>query len=107
MNILLASIKERTREIGIRLTVGARQRDIFIQFLVQSVVITFAGGILGVISGVLILDYVSDYMQMPTLVDISMIIVALCISIVVGLFFGIYPAIKASKLDPVKALRVD
>ena len=107
MNILLASIKERTREIGIRLTVGARQRDIFMQFLVQSVVITFLGGVLGVVSGVMILDYVSDFMKVPTLVDVSMIIVALCISVVVGLFFGIYPAIKASKLDPVKALRVD
>ena len=107
MNILLASIKERTREIGIRLTVGARQRDIFLQFLVQSVVITFVGGVIGVISSMGILDFVSDYLKLPVIMDYSMVVTALCTSIIVGLFFGIYPAIKASKLDPVKALRID
>ena len=107
MNILLASIKERTREIGIRLTVGARQIDIFLQFLVQAVVITFSGGVVGVFAAMGILDVVGGFLKMPTLLDITTVVMALTISVFVGLFFGIYPAIKASKLDPVKALRVD
>ncbi|MCL2062772.1 MAG: ABC transporter permease [Candidatus Cloacimonetes bacterium] len=107
MNILLASIKERTREIGIRITVGARQIDIFLQFLVQAVIITFSGGVVGVFAAMAILEPVAEFLSMPTLLDFDTVIVALCVSVVVGLFFGIYPAIKASKLDPVKALRVD
>ena len=107
MNILLASIKERTREIGIRITVGARQIDIFLQFLVQSIVITFVGGLVGVFIALGIVDYVGGFLNMPTAIDFGTIILALMICVCVGLFFGIYPAIKASKLDPVKALRVD
>ena len=107
MNILLASIKERTREIGIRITVGARQVDIFLQFLVQSIVITLSGGVIGVLVAMAILDYVGSYLKMPTAIDFYTVLLALAISLLVGLFFGIYPAIKASKLDPVKALRVD
>ena len=107
MNIMLATIQERTREIGIRLAVGARQRDILIQFLVQTVVITFIGGIFGVISAFLIIDFVGNFLKISTKLDISMVFIALGVSVIVGLFFGIYPAIKASKLDPVKALRYE
>jgi putative ABC transport system permease protein len=107
MNIMLATIHERTREIGIRLAVGARQFDVFVQFLIQTVVVTFIGGVLGVLTAIAILDYVSDYLNLTAMLDVEMIIVALSVAVIVGLFFGIYPAIKASKLDPVKALRVE
>ncbi|MDD4157106.1 MAG: FtsX-like permease family protein, partial [Candidatus Cloacimonetes bacterium] len=107
MNIMLATIQERTREIGIRLAVGARQIDILIQFLVQTVVITFIGGVFGVGSAILILDKVGEFLKISTKLDISMIFIALAVSVLVGLFFGIYPAVKASKLDPVQALRYE
>lgn len=107
MNIMLASIQERTREIGIRLAVGARRFDIFLQFLIQSVLITFIGGILGVISGVSIVKYVGKFLSLTTAVNVSMIYVALLVSVGVGLVFGILPAIRASKLDPVEALRYE
>jgi len=105
MNIMLASIKERTREIGVRLAIGAHRMDIFVQFMVQTVLITALGGILGIILGYLILDLVSGYLQMPMLAEPRMILVALLVSVGVGLIFGITPAIKASNLDPVVALR--
>jgi putative ABC transport system permease protein len=107
MNIMLASIQERTREIGIRLAVGARQFDVFIQFLIQTIVVTFIGGILGVILAVSILDVVSGFLNIAAKLDVQMIFVALAVSVIVGLFFGVYPAIIASKLDPVKALRYE
>ena len=107
MNIMLATIQERTREIGIRLAVGARQVDILIQFLVQTVVITFVGGVFGVGIAMLILDKVGEFLKISTKLDVSMIFVALTVSVFVGLFFGIYPAVKASKLDPVQALRYE
>lgn len=107
MNIMLATIQERTREIGIRIAVGARQIDIMIQFLVQTVVITFIGGIIGVLLALFIIDKVGEFLKISTQLDISMIIIALVVSVFVGLFFGIFPAIKASKLDPVQALRYE
>jgi putative ABC transport system permease protein len=105
MNIMLASIKERTREIGVRLAVGARRFDVFIQFMVQTVLITSIGGILGIVSGFSILNLVSGFLQMPMKPNPNMIMVALLVSVGVGLIFGIAPAIKASNLDPVIALR--
>jgi len=106
-NIMLASIQERTREIGIRLTVGARRRDIFIQFLVQTVLITFIGGILGTIVGLSILEMVSDYLDIKLIAELSMIFIALTVSVGIGLLSGIIPAIMASKLNPVEALRYE
>ncbi|MCB5255689.1 MAG: ABC transporter permease [Candidatus Cloacimonadaceae bacterium] len=105
MNIMLASIKERTREIGVRLAVGARRMDIFVQFMVQTVLITGLGGVFGIILGYAILDLVSGYLGMPMLAGVQMILVSLLVSVGVGLIFGIAPAVKASKLDPVIALR--
>jgi len=105
MNIMLASIKERTREIGVRIAVGARRLDIFLQFLVQTVLITAFGGVLGVVLGFTILDLVSGFLEMPMKADPGMIITALIVSVGVGLVFGIVPAIKAGNLDPVIALR--
>ncbi len=107
MNIMLASIKERTREIGVRLAVGARRVDIFVQFLVQTILITVLGGIFGIILGFSILDLVSGYLEMKLLAEPKMIVISLLISAGVGLVFGIVPAVKASKLDPVVALRED
>jgi putative ABC transport system permease protein len=107
MNIMLATVQERTREIGVRLAVGARQVDILIQFLVQTVVVTFIGGVIGVLLSVAVTGFVGDYVGFNARLEPSMIFVALGVSVIVGLFFGIYPAVKASKLDPVKALRVE
>ncbi len=105
MNIMLASIKERTREIGVRLAIGARRTDIFVQFMVQTVLITGLGGVFGIILGYSILDLVSGYLGMPMLAGAQMILVSLLVSVGVGLIFGIAPAVKASNLDPVIALR--
>ncbi|MGB3938726.1 MAG: ABC transporter permease, partial [Candidatus Cloacimonas acidaminovorans] len=105
MNIMLASIRERTREIGVRIAVGARRRDIFIQFLVQTVLITALGGILGILLGFAILDKVGSYLQIKVLASVQMIWVALLVSIGVGLIFGVGPAVRAARLDPVIALR--
>ncbi|MDD4147885.1 MAG: ABC transporter permease, partial [Candidatus Cloacimonetes bacterium] len=105
MNIMLASIKERTREIGVRIAVGARRFDIFIQFLVQTVLVTGMGGLLGIILGYSILDMVGKFLQMPLIANPSMIMTSLLVSVGVGLVFGIAPAIKAGNLDPVVALR--
>jgi len=107
MNIMLASVQERTREIGIRITVGARRRDIFLQFLVQTVLVTIIGGIFGIISGLLILDVVGKYLEFELIAGFQMVVVALIVSAGVGLIFGISPAIKASKLNPVEALRYE
>ena len=105
MNIMLASIRERTREIGVRIAVGARSRDIFLQFLVQTILITSLGGVLGILLGFAILDKVGSYLQIEVLASVQMIWVALLVSIGVGLIFGVGPAIRASRLDPVIALR--
>lgn len=106
-NIMLATIQERTREIGIRITVGARRRDIFIQFLVQTVLVTLIGGILGVILGLSILDLVSKYIEFKLVAGFGMIVIALLVSAGVGFLSGIIPAIIASRLNPVEALRYE
>jgi putative ABC transport system permease protein len=103
----MATIQERTREIGIRITVGARRRDIFTQFLVQTVLVTSLGGVLGVVLGVSILDIVGGYLGMELTAGLDMVLIAIGVSAGVGLIFGISPAIKASKLDPVEALRYE
>lgn len=105
MNIMLASIKERTREIGVRLAIGARRRDIFVQFMVQTVLITALGGVFGIGLGYAILDVEGGYLEMPMVARFDMIFVALAVSVGIGLIFGIAPAVKASNLDPVIALR--
>jgi putative ABC transport system permease protein len=105
MNIMLAAIKERTREIGVRLAIGARGRDIFLQFLVQTVLITSMGGVLGILLGYGILGQVSKFLEISVVASIQMIWAALGVSVGVGLIFGVLPAVRASRLDPVIALR--
>jgi putative ABC transport system permease protein len=105
MNIMLVSVLERTREIGIRKALGAREWDIRIQFLVEAALLTFAGGIIGVIIGFAVaigLDYFKVY---TTVVTADIIIMAVSVSVGIGLFFGFYPAWNASRLNPIEALR--
>ena len=105
MNIMLASIKERTREIGVRLAIGARPLDIFLQFVIQTVLITTLGGVFGIALGYLILDMVGGYLEMQMVAGLGMIYTALLVSVGIGLIFGIAPAMRAARLDPVVALR--
>ncbi len=105
MNIMFVSVSERTKEIGIRMAVGARRRDILFQFLIESSVISAVGGIVGIVLGFTVAKVVSATTSMPSSVDPASIIVAIVMSWSLGLFFGIYPANRAAKLDPVEALR--
>jgi len=106
-NIMLASVKERTREIGVRMAVGARGKDILIQFLVQTMLITTLGGVFGILAGLSVLNVVQDFLDITVKAAPNMVWVALLVSASTGLMFGIGPAYKASKLDPVKALMED
>ncbi len=107
MNVMLASVTERTREIGIRKSLGARRRDILMQFLVESSVMSAVGGLLGVATAWLLSIVVAATTPVPMAVPIAAVIIAIGVSTAVGLFFGIYPAHKASKLDPIEALRFE
>ncbi|HEV2393560.1 MAG TPA: ABC transporter permease [Verrucomicrobiae bacterium] len=105
MNIMLASVTERTREIGIRRALGARRRDIILQFLVETVLLSGAGGILGVFLGLAIPFIVSHAAGMKTIVTVWSPFLAFSISAIVGVVFGLYPALRAANMDPVEALR--
>jgi putative ABC transport system permease protein len=107
MNIMLASILERTREIGLRRAVGARQSDIIRQFVVEAMMISFAGGTIGVIFGFFMSRLIAWLAGWSTIVTFSSIALAFLVSISVGLVFGIYPATKAARLDPVEAIRYE
>jgi len=105
MNVMLVSVSERTREIGLRLSVGARGRDVLSQFLIESVVLCVLGGIGGIIIGVVATEAIANYAGWPALFSTEAMIVAVSVSAAVGLFFGFYPAWKASRMDPIVALR--
>jgi len=105
MNIMLVSVLERTREIGIRKALGARDRDIWIQFLIEAALLTFTGGIIGVIVGWGVSYLVSSLGLMTTVVSADIVILAVSVSVGIGLFFGFYPAWNASRLNPIEALR--
>ncbi len=107
MNIMLVSVLERTREIGIRKALGARERDIWIQFLMEASFLTLAGGIIGVIIGWLVSYLISSMGLMTTLVTADVVILAVSVSVGIGLFFGFYPAWNASRLNPIEALRYE
>lgn len=107
MNIMLASVTERTREIGIRKSVGARRRDILLQFLIESTVMAAAGGVLGVLVGLIMVRLVASFTPVPAAVTIWSVALSIGVSSAVGLFFGIYPASRAARLDPIAALRYE
>jgi putative ABC transport system permease protein len=107
MNIMLASILERTREIGVRRALGARQKDIVRQFLIESVLISFVGGVMGIAFGIGISHLISWLAGWNTVITPLSVIVAFVVSVSVGLVFGIYPATKAARLDPVEAIRYE
>jgi putative ABC transport system permease protein len=107
MNIMLVSVTERTREIGIRMAVGARSRDIMLQFLVEAVVMAATGGLIGILLGVGSSEVIKQWAQWPTLIDPAIIVIAFLFSGAVGVFFGFYPARKAASLDPIDALRYE
>jgi putative ABC transport system permease protein len=105
MNIMLASVTERTREIGIRRAIGARRRQILVQFLIETIVLSTIGGLIGLGIGVLIPALITYFSGMPTVVTLSGILLPLIISLGIGLVFGIYPASRAAGVDPIVALR--
>jgi putative ABC transport system permease protein len=107
MNIMLVSVTERTREIGVRLAVGAHGRDILTQFLIEAVSLSSIGGVIGIIIGIGASRLLSIYANWPTLISMSSIAIAFSFSAAVGVFFGFYPAREAARLDPIEALRYE
>lgn len=107
MNIMLASVTERTREIGVRRALGARRRDITLQFLIETILLSSVGGILGVVLGVCIPIVVSHYSDIETAVQWWAVLLAFGVSVGIGIVFGIYPARRAAMMDPIEALRHD
>jgi putative ABC transport system permease protein len=107
MNIMLVTVTERTREIGLRLAVGARQRDVLAQFLVEAVTLALLGGALGAIVGVAAAAAIATLVQWNVIIDLSALLLAISVAGTVGVFFGYYPARKAARLDPIVALRYE
>ena len=107
MNIMLVSVTERTREIGIRKALGARPRDVMRQFLIESSTMALIGGFVGVLLGIAIAEGVTMAIGMPSAIKLWAIFAGLLVSASVGIFFGVYPASKAAKLDPIVALRFE
>jgi putative ABC transport system permease protein len=107
MNIMLVSVTERTREIGIRKAMGARSQDVLLQFLIESATVALVGGVIGVLGGILIAEVITAVVGMPSAIKLWAVAAALIVSTSVGLFFGVYPARRAARMDPIMALRFE
>ncbi len=107
MNIMLVTVTERTREIGIRKAMGARRRDVMLQFLIESGTMALIGGLIGVVGGISIAKAVTLAIGMPSAIQLWAVAAGLFVATSVGIFFGVYPARKAAKLDPIVALRFE
>jgi putative ABC transport system permease protein len=105
MNVMLVSVSERTREIGLRLAVGARRREVLLQFIVEAMVLSSLGGAVGVLVGIAAARGLTAFMEWPTEVSADTVLMAFAIAAAVGIVFGYYPARRASRLDPIDALR--
>jgi putative ABC transport system permease protein len=105
MNIMLVSVTERTREIGIRLAIGALERQVLSQFLVEAVVLSLFGGLVGIGLGLALAWMATNAMDVPFAVDLTIVLVAFAFSALVGIVFGYFPARRAARLDPIEALR--
>ncbi len=107
MNIMLVSVTERTREIGLRMAIGAHRRDVMRQFLIEAVTLSALGGLIGIAIGMGAAKLLTALAEWPTLISPDAVLIAFVFSAVVGIFFGFYPARKASRLDPIEALRYE
>ena len=107
MNIMLVSVTERTREIGIRMAVGAKSADILSQFLIEAVTLSMLGGLIGAVFGIVGAYFFAKFSGWPAIINPVAIALALGFSAAVGIFFGFYPAFKASRLHPIEALRYE
>jgi putative ABC transport system permease protein len=108
MNIMLVSVTERTREIGIRKAIGAKKKNILVQFLIEAIIVTGIGGILGVLIGVSIIHFIIGGLDIvPEVYSIPWILISFNISLFVGVIFGLFPAFKAASLNPIEALRAE
>jgi len=107
MNIMLVSVTERTREIGIRRAIGAKKRNIMTQFIMEAVVICEVGGVLGVLTGILGGNSTAYFLKLTPVIPVDWAIIGLIICSIVGIIFGTYPAYKAANLDPIESLRYE
>jgi putative ABC transport system permease protein len=107
MNIMLVSVTERTREIGIRKAIGAKKASIMMQFLVEAIILCIVGGTIGIIIGVSIGNIAGSFLSAQSAIPVDWVIIGITMCIIVGLIFGTYPAYKAANLDPIEALRYE